>query len=207
MPGPLVLGAPAAGSALLAAAEWTLAACVAGLVAVGIMEGTKDKEKTDEKDKAEARTDAISTTREKCDKCPAIGQVVVFWEKCPSYSNITIEYQTRIAGTTYDPALVAIQTWKCQTVNFDGWKPENCLFLEAKALYDQFFKNGVPMDWWKVSKSGHLSMINQAERQQEVCDAFDGIPRSHWHFLQPISFAYYTRWFSIHPNITVFHTI
>ncbi|MBD1228739.1 hypothetical protein [Xenorhabdus griffiniae] len=101
MPLPLVL----AGPAILAAAEYTLTA-LAGIaigvgVGVGINEATKDKEKTDEKDKAEAQTDAISTTREKCDKCPAIGQVAMVWETTKSYSEITIAYQTKIAGTMY----------------------------------------------------------------------------------------------------------
>ncbi|WP_340618616.1 restriction endonuclease fold toxin 5 domain-containing protein [Xenorhabdus entomophaga] len=205
MPGPLVLGAPAAGAALVAAAEWTLAACVAGLVAVGIMEGTKEKEDTAEKDKAESRTDAISTTREKCDECPAIGSVTPFWEGVSISAKSTL-YQIQICNSEYNPEMGKIKVWKCSEVRFDGWKPKQCLFLEAKAKYDQFFEGGVPKFFWKISKSGHKSMMSQAGRQQAVCIEFAGIPNSHWHFLQPVSFAYYSKAFSIYPNITAFHT-
>ncbi|CDL86724.1 restriction endonuclease fold toxin 5 domain-containing protein [Xenorhabdus cabanillasii] len=212
MPLPLVL----AGPALAAAAEYTLAA-IAGIaigvgVGVGINEATKDKEKTDEKDKAEARTDAISTTRERCDKCPAIGQVVMVWEKCPSYSEITIAYQTKIAGTIYNPELVVIQTWECQKTNFDGWKPEKCLFLEAKALYDQFFEDGLPKWFYAkfkkkpTDKSGLESMIWQAKRQNDVCISMNSIPKSHWHFLQPVSYGYFTKAFAKFINIKTFNT-
>lgn len=214
MPLPVVFAVPA----ILAAAEYTLTA-LAGIaigvgVGVGINEATKDKEETGEKDKAEARTDAISTTREKCDECPAIAQVVMVWEKCPSYSDITIAYQTRIAGTKYDPALVAIQTWQCQDANFDGWKPEKCLFLEAKAKYDQFFENGKPKWFYEhfkkkeTDKSGFESMIYQAERQNGVCTNLSNIPKSHWHFLQPVSYAYFSRAFTSLGliNISTFNT-
>ncbi|PHM51655.1 restriction endonuclease fold toxin 5 domain-containing protein [Xenorhabdus hominickii] len=205
MPVPLVLGAPAAGSALLAAAQWTLAACVAGFVAVGIMEGTKDKAETNQKDKAEAKTDAISTTREQCEKCPAIGQVTPYWESVSISADSTI-YQIQICNSVYMPETEKIQVWLCLSVRFDGWKPQQCLFLEAKAKYDQFFENAEPKFWWKISKSGHISMMSQAGRQQTVCSTLKGIPNSHWHFLQPMSFAYYARAFSIYANIKVLHT-
>ncbi|WP_240042429.1 Tox-REase-5 domain-containing protein [Photorhabdus khanii] len=67
----------------------------------------------------------------------------MIWEKTTSYSEITITYQTKIAGAIYNPELNIIETWLCMDTNFDGWKPAQCLFLEAKAKYDQFFKNGI----------------------------------------------------------------
>ncbi|MBS9422784.1 restriction endonuclease fold toxin 5 domain-containing protein [Photorhabdus caribbeanensis] len=201
---PLPLLAPAA-PALLAAAEWTLAACATGLAAVGVMESTKDKE--GEQDKSKADTQTIASSRTECEKCPAIGNVTMVWEKTTSYSEITIAYQTKIAGTIYNPELNLIETWLCMDTNFDGWKPAQCLFLEAKAKYDQFFKDGVPISWWKISKSGDRSMTTQVEKQQEVCTTLNGTPNSHWHFMQPISYAYYLEKFSIYPNIKVFHTI
>ncbi|MGV7963143.1 restriction endonuclease fold toxin 5 domain-containing protein [Photorhabdus tasmaniensis] len=205
---PLPLLAPAA-PAILAAAEWTLAACTAGLVAVGVMESTKDKE--GEQDRTKADTKTIVSSRTKCEKCPAIGKVMMVWEKTISYSEITIAYQTKIAGTIYNPELNIIETWLCMDTNFDGWKPAQCLFLEAKAKYDQFFKNGEPNDFYKNIKlkgkmSGHDSMINQAKRQNLVCETLNNIPKSHWHFLEPISYEYFLIAFSIFPNITVFNT-
>ncbi|MCC8373856.1 hypothetical protein CKY10_07535 [Photorhabdus sp. HUG-39] len=197
---PLPLLAPAA-PALLAAAEWTLAACAAGLAAVGVMESTKDKE--GEQDKAKADTKTIASSRTKCEKCPAIGKVMMVWEKTTSYSEITIAYQTKIAGTIYNPELNIIETWLCMDTNFDGWKPAQCLFLEAKAKYDQFFENGKPKPWWK---SSDYSMQKQGKRQQWVCTSLNSTPNSHWHFMQHISYAYYLEKLSIYSNIKVFHT-
>ncbi|MGV8001990.1 restriction endonuclease fold toxin 5 domain-containing protein [Photorhabdus temperata subsp. temperata] len=205
---PLPLLAPAA-PALLAAAEWTLATCAAGLAAVGVMESTKDKE--GEQDKAKADTQTIASSRTECEKCPAIGNVTMVWEKTTSYSEITIAYQTKIAGTIYNPELNIIETWLCMNTNFDGWKPAQCLFLEAKAKYDQFFKDGEPNDFYKNIKlkgkmSGYDSMINQARRQNLVCETLNNTPKSHWHFLEPISYEYFLTAFSMFPNITVFNT-
>ncbi|EQB97888.1 restriction endonuclease fold toxin 5 domain-containing protein [Photorhabdus temperata] len=197
---PLPLLAPAA-PALLAAAEWTLATCAAGLAAVGVMESTKDRE--GEQDKAKADTQTIASSRTECEKCPAIGNVTMVWEKTTSYSEITIAYQTKIAGTIYNPELNIIETWLCMDTNFDGWKPAQCLFLEAKAKYDQFFENGTPKPWWK---SSDYSMQKQGKRQQWVCISLNSIPNSHWHFMQPISYAYYLEKLSIYSNIKVFHT-
>ncbi|NHB90095.1 restriction endonuclease fold toxin 5 domain-containing protein [Photorhabdus tasmaniensis] len=202
---PLPLLAPAA-PAILAAAEWTLAACTAGLVAVGVMESTKDKE--GEQD----RTKTIASSRTKCEKCPAIGKVMMVWEKTTSYSEITIAYQTKIAGTIYNPELSIIETWLCMDTNFDGWKPAQCLFLEAKAKYDQFFKNGEPKNFYKDVKlkgdmSGHDSMIYQAKKQNSVCITLNNVPKSYWHFLQPVSYAYFSRAFTKLNNIRVFNTV
>ncbi|AYA39116.1 hypothetical protein HZS38_00035 [Xenorhabdus nematophila] len=210
MPGPLVFGAPAAGAALLAAAEWTLAACVTGLVAVGIMEGTKDN--TDEKDKAEADTKVITSSRTECEKCPAIGKVTMVWESTNGRSDIAINYQAAIAKTIYDPALSRIETWECGKVNFDGWQPVNCLFLEAKANYDQFFKDGEPKWFYAefrkkpTDKTGLESMEWQAKRQSLLCIQFNNIPKSHWHFLQPVSYGYFAKIFAKLPNIKTFFT-
>ncbi|ETS32732.1 hypothetical protein PTE_01379 [Photorhabdus khanii NC19] len=154
-----------------------------------------------------AKGDLVNCPKCKCEKYPAIGNITMIWEKTTSYSEITIAHQTKIAGTIYNSGLNIIETWLCMDTNFDGWKPAQCLFLEAKAKYDQFFKNGIPMDWWKISKSGDRSMTTQVEKQQEVCITLNGIPNSHWHFMQPISYAYYLEKFSIYPNIKVFHTI
>ncbi|TDB45075.1 restriction endonuclease fold toxin 5 domain-containing protein [Photorhabdus khanii] len=206
---PLPLLAPAA-PALLAAAEWTLAACAAGLAAIGVMESTKDRE--GEQDKAKTDTQTIASSRTECEKCPAIGNVTMVWEKTTSYSEITIAYQTKIAGTIYNPELNIIETWLCMNTNFDGWKPAQCLFLEAKAKYDQFFKNGEPKNFYKDVKlkgdmSGHDSMIYQAKKQNLVCITLNNVPKSHWHFLQPVSYAYFSRAFTKFNNIKVFNTV
>ncbi|MGS0630374.1 Tox-REase-5 domain-containing protein, partial [Photorhabdus asymbiotica] len=88
-------------------------------------------------------------------------------------------------------------------VTFDGWQPKRCLFLEAKARYDQFFDSkGKPKSWWKGAKSGK----KQAERHQTVCNALDNMPHVEWHFLQPISYKYFKALFIEHKNISVHYT-
>ncbi|MDE1486979.1 restriction endonuclease fold toxin 5 domain-containing protein [Xenorhabdus bovienii] len=201
MPLPLVFASPV----LVAAAEYTLTA-LAGIaigvgVGVGIEEATKDKEE----DKAKTETGTIASSRTKCEECPAIGQVTPYWESVSISADSTI-YQIQICNSVYMPEIEKIQVWLCLGVRFDGWKPQQCLFLEAKAKYDQFFENDDPKFWWKISKSGHISMMSQAGRQQTVCSTLKGIPNSHWHFLQPVSFAYYAKAFSIYANIKVLHT-
>ncbi|WP_387467826.1 PAAR domain-containing protein [Photorhabdus sp. RM323S] len=54
--------------------------------------------------------------------------------------------------------------------------------------------------------SGHDSMINPVRRQNLVCETLNNIPKSHWHFLEPISYEYVLIALSIFPNITVFNT-
>ncbi|NRN29592.1 restriction endonuclease fold toxin 5 domain-containing protein [Photorhabdus heterorhabditis] len=198
MPLPLVV--PVA----LTAAEYAASALTGILVGVGVGLGVTEmtKDKDDEKEQEEARTDVISTTREECKACPAIEKVSPSWESTRSYSQVTLDYQLQIAKTVYKPDAKLIQVWECLGVSFDGWRPKACLFLESKAKYDQFFRKGKPMEWW----TGDNSMIKQASRQQEVCTSLNSIPRSHWHFMEPMSATYYSKEFSGHPNVKVFHT-
>ncbi|TDB45070.1 Tox-REase-5 domain-containing protein [Photorhabdus khanii] len=158
-----------------------------------------------------AKGDLVNCPKCKCEKCPAIGNITMIWEKTTSYSEITITYQTKIAGVIYNPELKIIETWLCMDTNFDGWKPAQCLFLYAKAKYDQFFKDGEPNDFYnniklKGKMSGHDSMINQARRQNLVCETLNNTPKSHWHFLEPISYEYFLTAFAMFPNIMVFNT-
>ncbi|WP_262500113.1 hypothetical protein [Photorhabdus heterorhabditis] len=66
--------------------------------------------KEGEQDKAKADTQTITSSRTECEKCPAIGKVMMVWEKTTSYSEITLAYQTKIAGTIYNPELNLIET-------------------------------------------------------------------------------------------------
>ncbi|MGV7963127.1 Tox-REase-5 domain-containing protein [Photorhabdus tasmaniensis] len=75
------------------------------------------------------------------------------------------------------------------------------------AIDDWIYQSVPIVDWWKISKSGDRSITTQVEKHQEVCNTLNGVPNSHWHFMQPISYTYYFEKFSIYPNIKVFHTI
>ncbi|WP_434523900.1 restriction endonuclease fold toxin 5 domain-containing protein [Photorhabdus asymbiotica] len=198
MPLPLVV--PVA----LTAAEYAASALTGILVGVGVGLGVTEmtKDKDDEKEQEETRTDIISTAREECKACPAIEKVSPSWESTNSYSQVTLDYQLQIAKTVYKPDAKLIQVWECLGVSFDGWRPKACLFLESKAKYDQFFRKGEPMEWW----TGDEPMKDQGRRQQFVCTSLNGIPRSHWHFMEPVSADYYSQEFSEFHNIKVFHT-
>ncbi|MCK3667450.1 Tox-REase-5 domain-containing protein [Photorhabdus noenieputensis] len=125
------------------------------------------------------------------------------YRKVSRWSAITINYQRFIAKTKYDPTTQMIQEFQCLKVTFDGWRPAYCLFLEAKARYDQFFiSEDEPKGWWKGVKSAQ----NQAVRHQAVCDVLDSTPHVEWYFLQPISYGYFKVLFSKYKNISVHYT-
>lgn len=164
-----------------------------------------------EKEDAAGKVTAAESTKP-CEKCPAIPWVSSIQEPFNG-SETSLNYQMQICGTYSmhnsngktsveeyafrHPAL----TNSTKQVKFDGWKPAECLFLEAKAQYDQFFdKNGNP--WY----TGAKDVERQAGRQQEAINLCDDIPDCHWHFMQPVSYAYYKKIFKTHSNITVFYT-
>ncbi|MGV7959780.1 restriction endonuclease fold toxin 5 domain-containing protein [Photorhabdus tasmaniensis] len=154
--------------------------------------------------KIAAKTEACESTEKQkaCEACLAIPVTSEKYRKVSRWSTITINYQRFIAKTRYDPAAQMIQEFQCLKVTFDGWRPMYCRFLEAKARYDQFFKDKEPKNWWKGARSAR----KQAERHQKVCDALEGTPHVEWHFLQPISCTYFKIVFSKHKNISVHYT-
>ncbi|EJN2898498.1 hypothetical protein P6141_001797 [Salmonella enterica] len=203
MPAPLVLFAPALYEAAVAVA--TAIGAAIGIIAVDEMVNEDEKTNTDSK---------VSTTdsTNRCKKCPAIPKVISEPEIFNGKKR-NLDYQMRICGTFcmhnnngtttvtefafYDPRLMNPK----KKVKFDGWKPEKCLFLEAKGEYDQFFeKDGEP--WYSKANEPIL----QAGRQQNAIDLCDRIPECHWHFMQPLSYKYYKRELLLFSNITVFHT-
>ncbi|CEE91844.1 conserved exported hypothetical protein [Xenorhabdus nematophila str. Anatoliense] len=169
---PLVLGAPAAGAALVAAAEWTLAACVTGLAALGIIEVTKDataedvipikpKSRTEEqiendialgetksKSRLEeiAKTGALARSKEKCKSCPASTGIPTN-EKRSFGNDINAEYQIYITKALSGPGW--FQEWTYAAVSFDGFQLPYCLLQETKGAYDQFFiaENQIKKFW------------------------------------------------------------
>ncbi|MFY3769826.1 Tox-REase-5 domain-containing protein [Providencia manganoxydans] len=145
---------------------------------------------------------AIESTTN-CKKCPAIGQVGPHKQSIEGWSAASVTYQQRICSTTtgHDGIKNYINEYKCQGVAFDGWRETECLFLEAKGKYDNFFKkDGDP--WFK----GVDGVMAQAGRHQLALDSLQNIPYCHWHFLEPVSAKYFQGQFSIFSNLVVFHT-
>ncbi|WP_277855892.1 Tox-REase-5 domain-containing protein [Moellerella wisconsensis] len=138
-----------------------------------------------------------------CKKCTAIGLVGPHKQFVDSWSIISINYQQRICSTTLGlkGTRTYINEYKCLDVAFDGWKEEECLFLEAKGKYDQFFKgDGEP--WY----DGVEDTFNQGTRHQFVMESLENVPYCHWHFLQPKSASYFKQKFAKYTNLKVFHT-
>ena len=99
-------------------------------------------------------------------------------------SELSLDYQSAICGSNWYPQKKNDKTSKNiiewvyfkgpgnPPVEFDGWIPRFCLFLEAKARYDHLFenKNGqIQPASWAFNISNDL--IKQASRQDRVCKA------------------------------------
>lgn len=211
---------PAAIPALIPAAEFTAGVLAVAIGAAGVSEMVNQSDRTKDKEKTDAKAVEASSAKP-CKKCPAIAKVTK--ESRPfTGKKKSQEYQQRICRTKVtainrngydlieefifrDPRLRDFKGRESgkNEVDFDGWEPEWCLFLEAKGEYDQFFdKNGKPKSWF----NGIKNIVDQACRHQQAIDLCDKIPWCHWHFMQPLSHAYYKKKFIKQSNITVYYT-
>ena len=97
-------------------------------------------------------------------------------------SELSLDYQSAICGSNWYPQKKNDKTSKNiiewvyfkgpgnPPVEFDGWEPRFCLFLEAKARYDHLFKevNGIP-ELQKWAYKNYEQLDNQAQRHDDVC--------------------------------------
>ncbi|ULH13049.1 restriction endonuclease fold toxin 5 domain-containing protein [Serratia marcescens] len=193
--------------ALLEGAE-ALAAALGVTIGAGVASQMVNK---GEKEDSAGKVTAVDSTKP-CEKCTAIPWVSPIQEPFNG-SETSLNYQMRICGTYsmhHSNETTSVEEYAfrhpglanpSKQVKFDGWKPAECLFLEAKGKLDQFFdKNGKP--WYK----GVFDTENQAKRQQGALNLCDGIPECHWHCMQPVSYTYYKKALNMLPNITVFYT-
>ncbi|EKS6641997.1 hypothetical protein QCD58_000743 [Enterobacter hormaechei] len=195
--------------ALMEGAE-ALAAALGVTIGAGVASQMVNK---GEKDETAGKVTAADSTKP-CEKCTAIPWVSPIQEPFNG-SETSLNYQMRICGTysmhnsngTTSVEEYAFRhpglTNSTKQVKFDGWKPAECLFLEAKGKYDSFFdKNGEPYSWYE----GDQDTKDEARRQQNALSLCDDIPECHWHFMEPVSFAYYSKIFRKYPRFTVLHT-
>ena len=134
-----------------------------------------------------------------CQDCPALPYIV------PHQNDITntrtpnaYAYQARICNTqirTVDtPAgqMRYIDEWKCtipvptRTLNplveFDGWKPDECNFIETKDNYEFFFNSKGKLKPFAKDGGG---IFKQANDQNWLCEsAFKQKSYIDWHFSQ-----------------------
>ncbi|MEH6372174.1 Tox-REase-5 domain-containing protein [Pectobacterium carotovorum] len=206
---PLPLAALAV-PAMVEAAKFTAGVIAATIGVAAVHDVIKDSDKEEEAEKEATVADSSKS----CEECPAIPKVTPE-EELFDGAEINLMYQARICSTAVredtnsknyiqefafrDPGLLNPK----KKVKFDGWKPERCLFLEAKGRYDQFFdQDGEPLSWYSKIKNPIL----QAGRQQDAIDLCSKIPECYWHFMQPVSYRYYKKMLFPYSNIKVFHT-
>lgn len=160
---------------------------VAGAGAAVVNEAAKKKAESAERAKATpiAQAGSQTKTRDTCSKCPPdCGTLVVRkW----NMSEDARAYQARITG--FAPRT----EWDFGGTDFDGFKSQACLLLEAKARYDQFFVSGQQPEFF-FNITGRVKIMRQATKQSAVIDASPPA-QLHWHFMQPLSHAYFTQAF------------
>jgi hypothetical protein len=80
-------------------------------------------------------------------------------------------------------------------MDFDGFRSSECLLLEAKARYDQFFdpETGNPDIFFRII--GEPKILKQAYAQSKLV-AENPPSRLDWCFMQPISYKYFTKAFA-----------
>ncbi|PPK41975.1 restriction endonuclease fold toxin 5 of polymorphic toxin system [Trinickia symbiotica] len=174
----------------LEAAAIALAALLAAVAVDSAVRGTSDRASTDsddlERDKAKSTTHALPIPDESREHCPPTrGRLVIRrW----SMSDISREYQARITG--FQP----YTEWLFE-IEFDGFRPQECRLQEAKGKYDQFFdsKTGLPEDFFVIF-GGVGDMLDQARKQSDIVRS-NPPAKLTWHFMQPISYTYFSREF------------
>jgi hypothetical protein len=183
----------AAGASLLRALG---VAAVAGAGAVAVNEATKNKVESADKARSAPIAEAGTQTKTKdtCAKCPPDGGMLV--KRNWSMSEVSRAYQARISG------FAPYTEWNFRSIDFDGFKSQGCLLLEAKALYDQFFESATEPKFF-FEFTGLQKILDEAGRQSKVIDSSPP-SQLHWHFMQPLSRAYFARQFreSFFPIIT-----
>lgn len=161
---------------------------VAGTGAVAINEAAKKKADAADKSKSTpiAKAGAQSKTRDACSKCPPDCGTLV--PRDWNMSEISRSYQARITG--FAPRT----EWAFQNTDFDGFRSQACVLMEAKAKYDQFFNSRTEAKFF-FTIVGAAKMRVQAVRQSGVADASPPA-QLHWHFMEPLSHAYFTSLFN-----------
>lgn len=183
---PVIAFVVAVGRALVA-----LGVGIAGGAAgeAAVKEARKRQEAADKaKSTPIARTEAQTKTKpKKCDKCPP-DCGADYRRNTSGWSDATVAYQFKICGRPFGSGY--IMEWEFAGITFDGFDSSQCLLLEAKAKYDQFFSDfGQPLKWWSENVD---VMFNEAGRQSAVARPRPPV-RLKWHFMESVSYRYFSR--------------
>ncbi|KAB8310368.1 restriction endonuclease fold toxin 5 domain-containing protein [Rahnella contaminans] len=149
-----------------------------------------------EKVKQEAAALTKELSEEGCDQC-VYTQGEVTLQNIKGWSDVSVAYQFYICKFPIHFQVMKIMEWT-YGVAFDGFVPKECLLIETKANYDQFFNaNGTLKFFIALSKGNDGLFLEQANRQHEC--AIKGMPPGQldWYFMQPVSANYAQEMFAI----------
>lgn len=106
------------------------------------------------------------------------------WIDRSANSKLSRDYQQYI--TKFPPNF----EWYFEKIHFDGFFPARCELPEAKARYDQFFKNGQPRPFYNIAKDH-----DEAKRQYNVTKSNPPTILK-WYFMTPVYYSYMKNYFS-----------
>jgi len=157
---------------------------VGGAGAVAVNQAAKKKAEAAEKAKSVpiAQAGSKSKTKDACTKCPP--DCGTWVSRNWHMSDDSRDYQTRITG------FAPFTEWSFKGADFDGFKSSSCMLLEAKAKYDQFFSSDGKPGFF-ANFAGLPKIMDQAQRQSLIIEA-SSPATLHWHFMQPLSYRYFT---------------
>ncbi|QBP75869.1 hypothetical protein E2K99_13010 [Herbaspirillum huttiense] len=167
-----------------------------------VVVGEQIEDRRSEADKAKdaplAKAEVDAAAREKCRDCPPLAGHEI--EKHFRERKSWMDYQVRITGMRSGPLFLT--EWKYDKREFDGFKPAECLLMEAKAGYDQFFSGPGEFEYDFQKRIIH-DMVGQARLQNIAAQPRPPV-KLHWYFMEPWTYAYLKpMFFEISPTINV----
>ncbi|WP_058895390.1 Tox-REase-5 domain-containing protein [Herbaspirillum rubrisubalbicans] len=193
------LGRAAAQRALPVIKRW-MSRAVGG--AGGVVEGEEIEKRRTEAENAKssplAKAEVDAASRDKCRDCPPLAGHEI--TKNFKVHEPWMDYQARVTGMRSGPLFLT--EWKYEKREFDGFKPAECLLMEAKAAYDQFFSAPGQFEY-DFKKRIIWDILIQVKAQHDVA-----LPRPpvqlRWYFMEPWTFEYLQPLiFQISPSIQV----
>ncbi|WP_299540855.1 Tox-REase-5 domain-containing protein [uncultured Herbaspirillum sp.] len=168
----------------------------------GVVAGEGIEKRREEADKTKnsplAKAEVDSASRDKCRACPPLAghEITKNFREHKSW----MDYQARITGMRSGPLFLT--EWKYDKREFDGFKPVECLLMEAKAGYDQFFSGPGEFEYDFKKRIIH-DMVGQARLQNIAAQPRPPV-KLHWYFMEPWTYAYLKPLFlRISPTIRV----